>query len=78
MLQLADPAESAIAEHPPMLTPPSLNATVPPAADGLTVAVYVMAAPTVDGFREEATAVVVEATGGGQEPTQQSGAQKSG
>ena len=48
----------------PISVAPSKNVTVPvivPAVPDVTVAVKVMLCPTVDGFREETVAVVVEA-----------------
>lgn len=43
----------------PRVVLPSLNVTVPAAADGVTVAVKVTEAPNVEGFADEATVVVV-------------------
>jgi hypothetical protein len=48
-----------LSEPVPMVVFPSLKVTVPPAVEGATVAVKVTDAPTVDGFAEEATVVVV-------------------
>ncbi len=41
----------------PRVVVPSMNATVPVAADGLTVAVKVTEFPYVDGLRDDATLI---------------------
>ena len=51
---------------PPLIVPvpkvvlPSLNVTVPVAAEGVTVAVNVTELPYVDGFRDEVSATEVD------------------
>ncbi len=47
------------AAQPVIAAPASSNETVPVAAAGLTVAVYVTASPTVEGSNEDDTVVVV-------------------
>src|SRR5215471_8017935 len=55
----AAPAGSATPPQPPMVVPPSVNATVPVGADPVTVAVKVTPTPTSEGFAELASVVVV-------------------
>jgi hypothetical protein len=45
----------------PSVVLPSLNVTVPVAAEGVTVAVNVTDTPYADGFADDATPVVVDA-----------------
>ena len=58
------PLAREIAPHPAIGTAPSVKATVPVAAGGVTVALMVTAVPTGAVLRERETDVVV-ATGGG-------------
>src|SRR5579863_475018 len=61
LLKIACPSLSATV---PMITPPFLNATIPvgvPPYCGTTVAVKATLCPTVDGFGEETSVVVVVA-----------------
>jgi hypothetical protein len=59
ILELAAPAGSATAPQPMMVLPPSLKATVPVGAVPATDAVKVTLAPTVEGFTELTSMVVV-------------------
>jgi len=52
--------EPALRVPVPSVAAPSLKVTVPPAADGLTVAVNVTDWPNTDGDTGEALSVVVE------------------
>ncbi len=45
----------------PMVLAPSINATEPVAVLGLTVAVNVTLCPKADGFKDEVTAMLLEA-----------------
>jgi hypothetical protein len=53
------------AEQPEIAVPESVKVIVPASGAGLTVAVKVTAAPTLDGFAEEERLVVVAAAPGG-------------
>src|SRR5438034_1095624 len=59
ILELAEPASSAIALQPETAVPPSVKATVPVGAAPATVAVNVTLAPTFDGLPELASVVLV-------------------
>ncbi len=54
MLNVAAPPDK---EPVPSVAVPSMNVTVPVAADGVTVAVKVTELPYVDGLRDDATLV---------------------
>ena len=60
ILEFAAPAGSATAPQPVMVLPPSLKATVPVGAVPVTDAVKVTLAPTVEGFNELESVVVVD------------------
>src|SRR5438046_170749 len=61
ILELAEPASSAIALQPETVVPPSVKATVPVGAAPATVAVNVTLAPTIDGLPELDSVVLLVA-----------------
>src|SRR5512138_2989378 len=59
VFELADPDGSGRALQPAIVAPSAANATEPPGAAPLTVAVKVMFAPALDGFGELVRVVVL-------------------
>ncbi len=59
-VHVAVPELTGRAEHPAIVTPDCLKSTVPVAPVELTVAVKVTDCPTVEGFAEDASVVVVD------------------
>ena len=58
VVHVAVPELMTCPAQPAIVTPACLKSTVPVAAAGLTVAVYVTASPAVEGSNEDASVIV--------------------